>query len=271
MATTPSWSIICPADTVEYQLDLHCYSVADKPRFVADDGGISSRTRERGPLLFGRRLAISYVLIVVFEIAVGRMLTGPLRSSGLAHWDDRVVASVANGRSVSMNSFTKFFSKLADAPTIVAVGAVVAIALLLQRRVRTAALVPILLAFELITFLSISYPVNRTRPDVVHLGSVPSTGSFPSGHIAATIVLYGAVALIIRYARLPGVLVAVAAGWTVIAALAVGWSRVYRGMHHPLDVVAGAVLGIAVLVAARPALEATVSSETRNTGRGVQR
>ena len=93
-----------------------------------------------------------------------------------------------------------------------------------------------MLGLELVVFLTVSYTVGRERPNVAHLGSVPSTGSFPSGHIAATITLYGTIALLVhlvtrnRWARVTAWV------WTVTAASMVGWARVYRGMHHPLDV-----------------------------------
>ncbi len=37
---------------------------------------------------------------------------------------------------------------------------------------------------------------------------------------------------------------------------AVGFARVYRGMHHPTDVVAGALMGVAVLAVALVAVRA---------------
>ena len=62
------------------------------------------------------------------------MIVGPRKNSSVIHWDDRVVSMVSNHRTASMNSLTKFFSKLADAPSIVAVGALVAVVLLAQRK-----------------------------------------------------------------------------------------------------------------------------------------
>jgi membrane-associated phospholipid phosphatase len=106
----------------------------------------------------------------------------------------------------------------------------------------------VILAVELVTFLTISSAVGRERPTVVHLGSVPGTGSFPSGHVAAAIVLYGYLAFLRRTLAAPRLAPVAALLWTVVAAVAVGWARMYRGMHHPLDVLAGAAMGTALLV-----------------------
>ena len=106
------------------------------------------------------------------------------------------------------------------------------------------------LVLELSVFLSTTYVVHRPRPDVDALDSVPATASFPSGHMAASVVLYGGLALIgsslvsVRSVR----------RWLLVAAglmaLGVGFSRVYRGLHHPSDIVAGGAFGLACLAAA---------------------
>jgi undecaprenyl-diphosphatase len=74
------------------------------------------------------------------------------------------------------------------------------------------------------------YPEPRA---LVH---VPDTGSFPSGH--ATTSFACATVLSVLAPRL-------APGFLVLAA-AIGFSRVYAGVHYPLDVVGGAVLGVAI-------------------------
>ena len=76
---------------------------------------------------------------------------------------------------------------------------------------------------------------------------LPQTSSFPSGHVAATIVLYGSVALFVSLAHRRPLVQWLAWAAVVVFAGSVAVSRVYRGMHHPTDVVVGALLGVACL------------------------
>ena len=83
---------------------------------------------------------------------------------------------------------------------------------------------------------------NRPRPYQVVADAVlrqpPAHGtSFPSSHTAVTVAVV--IALVPFLPR--------ALAWVAIAyAILVGWSRVYLGVHYPLDVLAGAGIGMAV-------------------------
>ena len=193
-----------------------------------------------------REIAIGYVAVSALLIALGMVLTRVIQRSSLMAWDTRFVRDFSLHRTRSFVQWSSRWSFLADAPSIVAVGAAVVLLCAIRRKWLHVLWIATVLALELGVFLTVSYIVGRDRPNVAHLGSVPSTGSFPSGHIAATITLYGTIALMVhlvtrnRWAR------GVAWAWTVTAATMVGWARVYRGMHHPLDVGAGALLGTAI-------------------------
>ncbi len=83
-------------------------------------------------------------------------------------------------------------------------------------------------------------------PDPEPLVHVPGSSSFPSGHAA---VGFACAAVLARAApRLALPLYALA--------VLVAWSRVYVGVHYPLDVFGGAVLGVLIgqVIRALPSL-----------------
>ena len=83
---------------------------------------------------------------------------------------------------------------------------------------------------------------DRPRPYQVIADAVlrqqPAHGtSFPSSHTAVTVAV-----VIALVPFLPRALAPVAVAYAVL----VGWSRVYLGVHYPLDVLGGAGIGMAV-------------------------
>ena len=70
---------------------------------------------------------------------------------------------------------------------------------------------------------------------------VPHDHSFPSGHAATSFAC--ATTLALAFPRLAAPLYLLAA--------AIAYSRVYVGVHYPLDVLGGAALGIAIAIALR--------------------
>jgi undecaprenyl-diphosphatase len=78
--------------------------------------------------------------------------------------------------------------------------------------------------------------IPRARPHVSHLIALPTSHSFPSGHTATSFAC--ATVLCALAPRFRVAFVALAA--------AIAYSRLYDGVHYPLDVLAGAVLGTLV-------------------------
>ena len=92
--------------------------------------------------------------------------------------------------------------------------------------------------------------VSRPRPDIVPSLDQAPFASFPSGHAAYALVIYGYLAYLTwRRTALPRWAKRSAAVAAAGLALLVGASRVYLATHYPSDVVAGYLIGIAWLVA----------------------
>ena len=107
-------------------------------------------------------------------------------------------------------------------------------------------LVPAVLAAVVaadLTSSALKAAVDRDRPKspggVDTLVSTPTSGSFPSGHAATSFA--AAIVLAFAFPRLAPLFLTLAA--------AIAFSRLYVGVHYPLDVLAGAALGAAIATA----------------------
>ena len=197
-----------------------------------------------------------FAITVAVLSALGLLLTHVAAHDFVGHTDHHLTRWLSHHRSPTLNSVTQYLSQSADTLGAIGIAVVVALALAIKRHWRAIGTLFLGLALELAAFLTINTFVNRPRPKVAHLGSVPSTSSFPSGHTAATLVIYLTVALFVSVHARHRVAQAVAWFVAVVMPLAVGFARVYRGMHNPLDVVGGLLLGLAAVIVARAALAA---------------
>jgi undecaprenyl-diphosphatase len=104
------------------------------------------------------------------------------------------------------------------------------------------------LALEVTVFITASFVVDRGRPPISQLDSIPPTSSYPSGHTAAAVAFYGAIAIIVFWHTRNRVARSVAVAAAILLPVIVGSSRMYRGMHHLSDVAVGATIGLLSLL-----------------------
>jgi membrane-associated phospholipid phosphatase len=204
---------------------------------------------DRPILTFLAAAVIGYLLVVGAMVALGLALTKiVLRIDGVSDWDESVSDWLARHRTPNLEHLSWAGSTLAGGLVIPCVIAFFLVAFLALHRWRLAAFVLFAVAIESGGYRVASWVVPRERPTVHRLESLPIDASYPSGHTAASIALYGGLLLLlisrVRSATLTILI------WPVIVAipLFVGWARMYRGMHHLTDTAAGVLLGIGALV-----------------------
>ncbi len=242
----------------------------------ARPGGVA----ERVGLSFGQwHPAAAFVSLVVagwllavgLTVGVGFLLTKVLLSSGrLNRTDNRVESWLAGHRSATGDDASVIGSIISGGVGIpIAVG-VVCLAFALRRHWRGAAFLLSAILIEVSAYRVTTLLVHRPRPAVKRMESLPVNASFPSGHTAASVAVYISIALLLtgvlmrapinrRWLRMVIWIVAVGIPMFVV------FSRLYRGMHHPLDVVGGAILGAtALLVALFAARVAGVVAQRRD-------
>jgi membrane-associated phospholipid phosphatase len=128
--------------------------------------------------------------------------------------------------------------------------------LVLRRRRRDAALVVVVLVAAQVLTWMLKATFERPRPAFDDPVASASWFSFPSGHALSSIAVYGALAYVFAAgssSRRAGA--AVVGGLTLLVA-AIGFSRLYLGVHYLTDVLAGYSAGFALLVLAIGALHA---------------
>jgi undecaprenyl-diphosphatase len=188
-------------------------------------------------------------------LVIGFLLTDVLDGS-VGRWDEHVNRSFIHERTGFWNEVTKFATSALNTEPVVAVVVLLVASFALLRWWREAAFIAIAMTLEVTVFLSTTFVVARPRPEVPRMNETPATSSFPSGHTAAATVLFTALAVIVMW-RTENRVVRIAV-WLIAALMtvAVGVGRVYRGLHHPTDVFAGAALGVGCVVAALWAVRA---------------
>ena len=120
-----------------------------------------------------------------------------------------------------------------------------ALAFLLHRKRRQAALLVVTVLLAQFSSEALKAIYDRPRPDLVPYGSYVYSASFPSGHSMLSAAVYMTLAVLIASLeprRATKALVFVLAAAIMIA---VGASRVYLGVHWPSDVLAGWSAGAA--------------------------
>ena len=206
-------------------------------------------------------------LLLVFAGA-GLAVTGAGPGSVRYRFDQWALDLLARPRSEVAATAAEWLSSLAGSTAVTAVGlALVVLAATLPQPGRAMLFVAAVVLGEVLLYFVVSRVVGRARPELGELApGLPAQASWPSGHAAAAIAVYGAVAILLA-ARTGSTTSRSSVLVPLTIAPLVAWSRVYAGEHYPTDVVAGLLLGglwlaACTLLVLRPGGPASPSSTT---------
>jgi membrane-associated phospholipid phosphatase len=195
-------------------------------------------------------VVLSFLAIAGLSVLLGLLVTRVIvRDGSIAGADERLVRELSQHHSPELTDASLIGSIMAGGVVLPIVVGVCGLVAALFKQWRVAAFLIFALGLESGAYRTTTLLVHRDRPDVPRLENLPVNASYPSGHTAASIAVYCGLALLLtsRISSLaPRVVI-----WVVAVAipLYVAFARMYRGMHHPLDVVGGVVIGIAAVAA----------------------
>jgi undecaprenyl-diphosphatase len=201
--------------------------------------------RHRGRVAAG--IVICWVLILGIVIGFGELV---IRFGNGDVLGDRTVPRwFAAHRTPGLTRWSEVFTTLGATEAILIVSiATCVVFLAVTRHWRPVIFIAVLMFGELGAFLAAAAVVKRPRPAVTHLDHHLPTSAYPSGHEVATACLYIAIAiLVIGHAR----------GWwrwlflvpAVAMPVLVALSRMYRGEHHPTDILGSLIFAALWLTA----------------------
>jgi undecaprenyl-diphosphatase len=187
--------------------------------------------------------------IAALSIGLGLLVTRVLEPApGIGSTDEHFNVWLAAHRTSSRTEASLIGSTIAGGVVLPIVVGVIALVCAAMKKWRIAAFAVFVLGVESATYRATTLVVHSHRPRVARLEHLPVNASYPSGHTAASLAVYGGLILLLT-SRFRDNAFRISA-WTLALATVVfvAMSRMYRGMHHPLDVAGGVAVGIAAVI-----------------------
>ncbi|MFJ5273499.1 diacylglycerol kinase family protein [Streptomyces sp. NPDC088358] len=231
---------------------------AGLPRTTSEEAG-SGRPAAlpRGIGRTAARIAALTACQAALMVGFGLLITGPARGLWPLTVEDHVDEAFERGRTGTLTTLSFLGSEAGNTLTVITLTLAACLVLVLLPRLpmwRQAVFLAVAVSLQSLVFLAITLSVDRNRPDVDRLDASPPTSSYTSGHTGAATALYAGLAVVVLsrgrgpWRRVVGVLL-------LLIPLLVGIARLYRGMHHPTDVVGGLVNGgLSLLIVGRALL-----------------
>jgi undecaprenyl-diphosphatase len=194
-------------------------------------------------------VVVIWVLIVGALTGIGKLIMITRNGNGNLLGDHTIPHWFAAQRTATLNHWSLIASNLGATQDILIVTVATCVVFIaITRHWRPVIFLAVVMLGELAAFLTVAAIVKRPRPDVPHLDSHLPTSAFPSGHMAATTCLYVGIAILV---------IGRARGWwrylflipAIVMPVMIATARMYRGEHHPTDILASVLFAALWLTA----------------------
>jgi membrane-associated phospholipid phosphatase len=228
--------------------------VSDLPVLRPREGGPAQRLADsfgglHPALGFAAAMLLGFATIAFLSIGLGFLVTHVLEHVwGIGAANERFEVWLAAHRTPSRTEASWVGTTIAGGLVLPVLVGAIALLCACLRKWRLAAFAVFALAVESGTYRATTLVVHSHRPRVVRLDHLPVNASYPSGHTAASLAVYGGLVLLLTSRFTNGIFRFFAWATAVAIVAFVAMSRMYRGMHHPLDVGGGIIVGVAALI-----------------------
>lgn len=240
--------------------------ISDAPILTPAPGGpaqhLAGWMQGRHPaFVFIVALLLAFSLVAGVSIALGALVTDVIvKSNGIGSADESFVRDLVEQRTGLLTDVSSVGSTVGSV-VLVVIAVLVALWFGYKREWRMAAFAAFLPPIESGLYRVTSLADPRQRPAVPRLDDLPVDASYPSGHAGASVAVYaGLVLLLASQIVNPATRVLV---WVLAIGIPifVAMSRMYRGMHHPIDVAAGFLIGVATIAIVAFACRAAAAAD----------
>ena len=199
---------------------------------------------------------ISLSLLLGLAAAIGALvffgwLTDEVLEGDSRHFDEVTRAAVHQLASPAMTVIMRFLS-FVGSTIVLTIGTIIIVVWFAMRKWgREAKLFTATMIGGGLLNVTLKLTFKRARPEPFFDLTPPETYSFPSGHSLASACFFGALAALLT-ARIKNRRTKLIV-WIVCAAmfLSIGFSRIYLGVHHTTDVIAGFVAALIWILVVR--------------------
>jgi membrane-associated phospholipid phosphatase len=191
-----------------------------------------------GPRL-GLGLLAAGIVFIMFALLATEVSEGETQT-----FDDAVRMGVHGVSSPAATAVLHAITQLGSPLVLIPTTMIVSLVFLHLRRIRGAILLTgTMVGVTLLNWL-LKLFFQRARPVAFFGLQTPTSYSFPSGHALASFCFYGALAALVTARLRSPVLRAAVWASAALIIVAVGFSRLYLGVHYATDVVAGYAAGL---------------------------